>query len=270
MVSTRNEAIIKTELIDYLCKQGLDVRTSTKARGNKGFFREGRIDVSKTLDDNSSIKVILHEYAHYVNFLLDTKFKEPRVLFNTEPEQFYDELISVTNFVDTTSLCEPLILERKKINKTIKVLTGKIRTIHPKFNPNGEFKQFKRYAMWSNLGYLEKYDRVKLLNWFSAKTYSITNVRKDFPNIPDVFVDYLQLRSKQRRRARITRKISKLNKYYTSPTELFARFVEGMYVDMDMVRALAPMAYSRFLELYQNGYYGNLAEVFEIIGVEVS
>ena len=266
MVSTRNETVIKTELIQYLREIGLEVHTSTKARGNNGFFRNGRMDISKNLDDYSAIKTIVHEYAHYFHYLHDEKFKSSYVLFDCEIEELEDELLCVTNFVDENSLCKTLLAEREKIKKTIKNLTASIRSIYPKFSPSEELKQFKRYAMWSNLGYLEKHDRVKLISWFNPKTYSIANVRKDFPNIPDVFVDYLNLKSKQRKRARITRRISRLNKYYSNPSELFARFIEGLFIDKDMVKELAPKTYKRFSELYENGYYKELNRIFDIIG----
>lgn len=268
MVDARNKTIIKTELIEYLKNIGLDIHTTTKARGNNGFFKNGRIDVSKKLDDYSAIRVLLHEYAHYINFLMDEKFKNADILFDCDIENFEDELLCVTNFVDENSLCKTLIAEREKIKKSIKNLTAGIRDVYPKFNPSEDLKQFKRYAMWSNLGYLEKYDRVKLISWFSPKTYSIANVRKDFPNIPDVFVNYLTLKSKQRKRARITSRISKLNKYYSNPSELFARFIEGLYVDKNMVEMLAPNTYQRFRILYYAGYYQGLKPVFDIVGID--
>lgn len=270
MVDTRNKTVIKTELIEYLTGIGLDIHTSTKARGNNGFFRNGRIDVSKKLDDYSAIRVLLHEFAHYFHYLRDEKFKNSYVLFDCDIENFEEELLCVTNFVDENSLCKSLIAEREKVKKSIKNLTANIRSIYPKFSPTEELKQFKRYAMWSNLGYLEKHDRVKLVSWFSPKIYSIANVRKDFPNIPDVFVDYLKLRSNQRKRARITGRISRLNKYYSNPSELFARFVEGLFVDKYMVKELAPKAYERFCALYESGYYKELEAVFNIIGIEVT
>ena len=269
MVSTRNETVLKSELISYLSEIGLDIHTTTKARGHNGFFKDGRIDISKNLDDCSAIKTILHEFAHYVNSLLDSKFKNSYVLFDTDIENLKEELLCVTNFVDENSLCKNLIQERQIINKSIKELTSEIRKVYPKFSLTEEFKQFKRYAMWSNLGYLEKYDRVKLLSWFNPKTYSITNVRKDFPNIPDVFVNYLNLKSKQRKRARITRRIARLNKYYSSPTELFARFIEGVYLDKEFTKELAPMSFQKFSELYKNDYYPELKPIFKILNVEV-
>ena len=124
MVSTRNETAIKSELISYLSEIGLDIHTTTKARGHNGFFKDGRIDISKNLDDCSAIKTILHEFAHYVNSLLDSKFKNSYVLFDTNIEELKEELLCVTNFVDENSLCKNLIQERQIINKSIKELTS--------------------------------------------------------------------------------------------------------------------------------------------------
>ena len=79
----------------------------------------------------------------------------------------------------------------------------------------------------------------------------------------------MNLKSKQRKRARITSRISKLNKYYSKPTELFARFIEGLYLDTNVVKELAPQSYARFVKLYSNGYYENLEHVFDIVGIKV-
>ncbi|MCM1265939.1 MAG: hypothetical protein NC200_07045, partial [Candidatus Gastranaerophilales bacterium] len=140
---------------------------------------------------------------------------------------------------------------------------------YPDFKSSEEFKPFKRYAKWSNVSYLEKYDRVKLQSWFSHRLYSIANVRKDFPNIPDEFVDYLKLRSHQRKRAKISRRITKLNKYYAEPCELFARFIEGIYLDIENVKLLAPRAFEQFSLLYSGNYYKGLQDVFSILDIKI-
>lgn len=267
MVSTRDKAVVKSELIDYISSFGIKVNTVTKARGNKGFFKEGRIDVAKNLDDEATIRTLVHEYAHFVNYKLDKRFKRFEVLFKSDDKEFEDELVAVTNYIDTNSLLEVLYCEREKLKNAIKKLTLSIREVYPEFKASEDFGAFKKYSRWSNLSYLEKYDRVKLHSWFSHRVYSISNVRKDFPNVPDVFVDYLRLRSKQRKRAKISRRILKMQKYYNSPCELFARFVEGLYVDDENVRQLAPEVYNRFVELLDADYYVGLRGMFSILGV---
>ena len=71
---------------------------------------------------------------------------------------------------------------------------------------------------------------------------------------------YLLMTKKQ---ARVTARINKINKYYKRPTELFARFVEGLYLDREWVEAIAPFTCEKFFELLDNGYYGNLKDVIQ-------
>ena len=267
MAGSRSTTLIKDELIKYISSLGLTVKTVTKARGNKGFFKEGRIDVSKTLDNNSALKVLVHEFAHYVNYKLDKKLKNLEVVFGVDNEQIREELLNVTRFVDDNAHCRILNAEREKLKLKIKYMTDTIKNIYPKFSLSDDFKEFRRYARWSDLRYLEKYDRVKVQSWFSYKIYSLTNVRRDFPEIPDVFVDYLNLKSQQRKRAKISRRIAKLNKYYSEPCELFARFVEGLYIDAERVKELAPNAYNYFVELYDKNHYQGMREMFSILGI---
>ncbi|MCR5265985.1 MAG: hypothetical protein K6E29_05265 [Cyanobacteria bacterium RUI128] len=267
MDGSRSTTLIKNELIRYISSLGLTVKTVTKARGNKGFFKEGRIDVSKNLDDVSAVKVLVHEFAHYVNYKLDNKLKSLETVLGRDDEQIRAELLEVTKFVDDNAHCRVLNAEREKLKLKIKNLTETIKDTYPKFSLSEDFREFKRYSRWSDLRYLEKYDRVKVHTLFSFKTYSLSNVRKDFPDIPDVFVDYLNLKSEQRKRAKISRRITRLGKYYSEPCELFARFVEGLYVDTDRVKKLAPNAYNCFMENYQKNNYPGMREMFSILGL---
>lgn len=267
MVGTRNTTLIKDELIRYISSLGITVNTVTKARGNKGFFKEGRIDVSKNLDDDSAVRVLVHEFAHYINFRLDDKLKSLAIVLGDDSEITKKELLEVTKFVDNNAHCAVLNEEKERLKTKIKFLTDTIKTVYPKFSLSEEFKEFKRYARWSDLAYLEKYDRVKIQKLFSHKIYSISDVKKDFPDIPDVFVNYLKLRSQQRKRAKISRRISKMNKYYSEPCELFARFVEGLYIDAGRVKELAPNAYNSFVSKYRENCYTGMREMFAILGI---
>ena len=267
MVGTRNKTLIKDELIRYISSLGLDVKTFTKARGNRGFFKEGRIDVSKTLDDTSAVKTLVHEFAHYVHYNLDKKLKDLTILFGEDNEVIRDELLAVTMYVDENALCKKLTAEREKLKTGIKALADNIKMTYPKFSLSERFKEFRSYSRWSDLRYLEKYDRVKVQSWSTSKVYSVSAVREDFPDIPEVFVDYLKLKSKQRKRAKISRRINKLSKYYNEPCELFARFVEGVYLDIEKTKELAPVCYEKFVELYNKNHYPGLREVFSIIRI---
>lgn len=267
MACSRNKTLIKNELIRYISSLGIDVNTITKARGNKGFFKEGRIDVSKSLDDDNSVMVLVHEFAHFINFKLDNTLKDFKILFEDDSDIIKDELLSVTIFVDENALCRKLNSERDKLNTSIKSLTDKIKLTYPNFSRSEEFKEFKKFSRWSDISYLEKYDRVKIHNLFSSKIYSLSTIKKDFPDTPEVFIDYLKLKSQQRKRAKISRKISRMNKYYNAPSELFARFIEGLYLDIETVKELAPNTYSRFIDLYNKNHYDGLRELFSILGI---
>ena len=79
--------------------------------------------------------------------------------------------------------------------------------------------------------------------------------------MPEAFAAYIRLKSLTKKQARVTARINKMNKYYKRPTELFARFVEGLYLDREWVEAIAPFTCEKFFDLLENGYYGNLKDV---------
>ena len=108
---------------------------------------------------------------------------------------------------------------------------------------------------------------IQILCMFFKKieVYSIDNIEKDFCDMPKEFVAYIRLKSCQKRQARVSARINKLKKYYAKPTELFARFIEGLYLDPERVRSVAPQTYNRFYELLEDDYYPYLARVFEIL-----
>ena len=267
MACSRDTTLIKNELIRYISSLGITVKTVTKARGNKGFFKEGRIDVSKNLDDDSAVRVLVHEFSHYINYKLDNKLQNLKTVLGNDSEIIRKELSEVTKFVDNNAHCHILNAEKERLKTKIKSLTDTIKNVYPKFSLSEEFKEFKHYARWSDLAYLEKYDRVRVQKLFSHKIYSISDVKKDFPDIPDVFVDYLKLKSQQRKRAKISRRISKMNKYYSEPCELFARFVEGLYIDTGKIKEIAPNAYESFMSMYNDNCYTGMRELFAILGI---
>ena len=50
------------ELIKYLKSLGIDVHTSTKARGHQGFFLKNRIDISKNIPRHRIVPTLIHEF----------------------------------------------------------------------------------------------------------------------------------------------------------------------------------------------------------------
>ena len=83
MACERNRII---ELKTYLNSLGIDTNISrTNARGHNGIFirkTDGfRIDISKKVDNEKIIPVLLHEFAHYVHFLYDKNLQSLDFLF---------------------------------------------------------------------------------------------------------------------------------------------------------------------------------------------
>ena len=92
--------------------------------------------------------------------------------------------------------------------------------------------------------YLLKYDRVKLFGFFSSKLYSITDIKNSTELSKDE-INYLIIKSKQRALKRINSKINKLNRYYNSNTELFARAIELFIKDKEYFKNNAPTLYDQ-------------------------
>lgn len=177
------------------------------------------------------------------------------------------ELLQVTKFVDVNSHMVKLNDHKAQIKKKIKNQEEIIKKYYPNFMRSKKFKEFDKYIRKSKAKYLLKYDRVKFITPFLRRIefYAIDNIERDFPDMPTAFVAYIRLKSAQKKQARISARINRLNKYYAKPTELFARFVEGLYMDEARTRACAPHATQRFFELLEQNYYFELRNVFEIL-----
>lgn len=257
------------ELIKYFKSLGIDVHTTTKARGHQGFFLKNRIDISKNVPQNKLVQTLLHEFAHYIHSKIEPAINKSDgtilALFKEENPIFKAELLKVTNFVDENSLCIRLYEHKDRIKERAKELEKIIKLDYPKFLRTKKFKEFDKYIKRSNAKYLLKYDRVKLIERGifkrTTKLYTIENIEKDFPDMQKSFAAYIRLRSCQRKQARISSRINKYNKYYQKPTELFARLVEGLYLDREWVEAIAPNVTKRFYELLNEGYYLELKNV---------
>ncbi len=255
----------KKELIRYFKSLGLSVHTSTKARGHQGFFLKNRIDISKNTPQDRIIPTLLHEFAHYIHSKIEPDMAKTggtlNALFQSGDTIILDELMRVTNFVDENSLCIRLYEHKDRVKAKIKEYDKTIKLYYPKFQRSKKFKEFDKFIRKSNARYLLKYDRVKVIErgFFkrNIKIYTIDNIEKDF-DMPEAFAAYIRLKSYTRKQARIAARINKYKKYYEKPAELFARFVEGLYIDKEWTEALAPVAVKKFYELLESGYYMEL------------
>ena len=257
----------KEELIKYFKSLGLTVHTTTKARGHQGFFLKNRIDISKNTPENRIVPTLLHEFAHYIHSKIESDMNKTggtlQALFGSD--KYKNELIKVTNFVDENSLCIRLYEHKDRVKAKIKEYEQVIKTYYPKFQRSKKFKEFDKYIKKSKARYLLKYDRVKLIEggFFkrTAKLYTIDNIEKDFIGMPQAFAAYIRLRSYQKKQSRISARINKYKKYYEKPCELFARLVEGLYIDREWVEAIAPNVSKEFFDRLNDGYYMELKNV---------
>lgn len=264
---------MEKELIAYFENLGLDVHTSTKARGHQGFFLRKRIDISKNISKERVIPTLLHEFTHYVHSVIEPRMEKTggtlEFIFNDENVEIYEkELLKVTDFVDVNSRCEKLEHHKKLIKSKIIEYENIIKAKYPKFMRSKRFKEFDKYIKGSKAKYLLKHDRVKLISGIlfrKVEVYTIDNIEKDFAEMPKEFAAYIRLKSCQKRQSRVSARINKLKKYYAKPTELFARFTEGLYLDPDRVRSVAPHCYKRFYELLEDDYYPYLSRVLSIL-----
>ncbi len=262
--------IKESNLIEYIKTLGLEVNTTTKARGHLGFFLDGRIDISKNTPKDRIIPTLLHEFTHYVHSKLEKNIAKRggslEVIFNQDDvSEIFNELLEVTHFVDKNSLHKRLSEHKELVKNKIKELDNEVKKEYPNFQRSKKFKELDRIVRKSNARYLLKYDRVKIKGWLFQKTkiFSIDNIEQDFPELKPSVIAFIRLKSYQKKQTRISQRINKLNKYYERPTELFARFVEGLYENKETVKILAPKTTERFYELLSQGYYKELRNVLE-------
>ena len=93
------------EFIKYLKSIGLEVHTTTKARGNQGFYMKNRIDISKNISTERFMPTLIHEFAHYIHSKIEPFMEKTggsiEVIFDDDNSQFYlNELCEITKFVD--------------------------------------------------------------------------------------------------------------------------------------------------------------------------
>ena len=109
-----------------------------------------------------------------------------------------------------------------------------------------------------------KHDRVKVLGFFSSKIYSIDDI-KFSTEITSDEIDYLILKSKQRALKRINSRISKLNCYYNSNTELFARSIELYAKNKEEFKLKAPKLYNKITKAIEENRVPELSNLIKTL-----
>ncbi|MBQ7764042.1 hypothetical protein IJ384_01595 [bacterium] len=242
MVSKRNRYIT---LINFIESCGLEVNIGkNKAQGNKGFFKvknqKYRIDISKNLEDEELLGVLAHEFAHFVHYQYNNKLNSLNFIFPEYNEELEEELIKITvDSIDKKTI-EPLFNQIEVLKKEIQTTEEALIT---SFSNNKKLPEIslmlEKKIKSSNLKYLLKYDNVKVIENFQEKVYSI-----DYLSVEKPEECYILHKSKQRALKRLNSRISRLNRYYNSTTELFARAVELFFTNKTKLFKLAPRTYN--------------------------
>ena len=196
MVSERDRVL---SVIGYLKTLGLEVNwKKNKARGNKGFFMaksdKYRIDISKDLTDKEALRVLVHEFCHYIHYQNDRTLKSLDFLHKELDDVLMEEMISIT------------------------VSSIKKESVKPLFE--------MRAALKSDIKKIE--------------TSSMS------------FVQGFELYSKRKMLSRINSKISRINRYYNSTTELFARSMEEFILEKEKFNQKAPNLYILYSDFVKN------------------
>lgn len=270
----RSKPLTKKNIIEFLRSLNIEVKTNTKARGNQGLYQKNRIDISRGLKEEQAIEVLVHEFAHHIHYKIDKDFLKNggslENIFNTNDiVEIQAELSNVTNLIDKNSRIKMFLDAKEEISKQIKGMQSAIRRDYPEFMRSKKFPEFEKYIKNSDAKYLVKYDAIRLMLGFFFKkerVLTVKNLEVDFPDMPKAFQLYIRLCSMQRKQAKITRRLNKLNKYYEKPTELFARYVQGYFSTPETISTVAPITTRRFNELLNSGYYKELKDLFEIFG----
>lgn len=259
MASERNRVL---ELKKYLSLLGISVNIGkNKARGHKGIFMHrfdmSRIDISNEIrDDDKIISVILHEFAHYIHHTYDKKLCSLDFIFGNFTDELKEELIKITVKEVPKETAKTLFAQKENLNNEIKDLLKKIKILYPQFKQS-EKNLFIENGLPEPIKYLLRYDRVNYYN----QLYSIDKLCEY--SLEDIERTYILIKSKQRALSRINSRISRINKYYNNPSELFARFVDSYYTNPTYTKKVAPCA-SEYIKETNIKFFQQLNNIFGV------
>lgn len=263
MVSERDRII---EINNYLEDLGIQVNIGkNKALGNKGLFKcthnkSYRIDISNKLNDREIIPVLVHEFAHFLHYTYDNKLKSLEFIFGELNDKIYNELTEITVQEIPKSEAAALYETKGQLSKEIHRIANTIKSYYGNFKISEPNKTIERTIKFP-AKYLLKYDRIKIFN----KIYSVESMNNDFEYMTAPQQQYIILKSKQRALKRINSRISKLNKYYNEPSELFARFATQYFLSYEKVSKIAPTITHRMDEVIDSDMIPVLTKFEQIL-----
>ena len=174
MVSKRNRILRLTQFIESC---GIKVNIGkNKALGNNGFFKARndiyRIDIAKNQSEDSILRVLSHEFAHFIHYKHDKTLKSLDFIFDSSDE-ILEELISLTVATISKTSIQPLFIEKDKLKNEVDNLLIILKNKCPDIGNNGISKRLEQEISKTKLKYLLKYDIVKVLELCGTKIYSI-------------------------------------------------------------------------------------------------
>lgn len=263
MASKRDRII---ELAKYFNSLGIEVNIGkNKAQGNKGFFKvikgSFRIDICKGLSDEDILHTLVHEFAHYLHYINDNSLKSLDFFAGENWNELIEELIELTVDSIPKSTISPLFEIKNKLKTDIKLLETHIIEYSPEFVKNKPCKKIEDEITKAGYEHLLKYDKVKLFGLLGYKIISIENVKK----ISKEAELYLKLKSKERYMKRINSKISRLNRYYNTPTELFARALEMYVFKQELVFEKAPNFFALMEKNIVSNKFKQINKILQIL-----
>ena len=239
------------KLASYIESLGIQLNIGkNKAKGNKGIFKTDskryRIDVAKNLSDDEMLHVLVHELAHYAHYCNNKSLSSLDFIFKDGFEKFEEDLLKLTVNAIPKDFASQLFNQKAEVKKEIKSISNAIKSIYPDIKLSIKNNPIEKDIKKTEYKYLMKYDRVKIRYNLSTRIYTIDNLTRDFPDIKPEHLSYIKLSSLKRRLNRINSKISRLNRYYNSPTELFARSVECFILNPSYMEKETPELYSYY------------------------
>lgn len=260
MASTGNRIL---ELVNLISSYGVEVNIGkNKAQGNKGFFKakgdKYRIDINKNVSDEEVLRVLVHEFAHFLHYTHCKKMNNLEFILKDKEAEFLEELIELTVSLVPSEMPKKLFAQKDEIKNLIKPLVADIKSIYPDFVVSKPYKKIENSIKNRYAKMLLKYDAVKVVDFFEQKVYHIQELDKCFPELTQIQKTYILLKSKQRMLSRVNSRISKINRYYNSCTELFARSIELYMFNREQFEKMAP----NLIDMYDNYFKTSDGAVF--------
>lgn len=195
MVSERDRILKLSEYVESL---GLVVNIGkNKARGNKGFFtvksEKFRIDLSKDLSDAEALRVLVHEFSHYIHYKNDMTLKSLKFLNAEIDNVLMEELISITVNLIPKETVKPLFDLRETLKKEIKTLQNQKSSMFMQFELQS--RQKKLNSINRKISKINRYYNsitelfARSMECFMLKTEEF---KLQAPNLHKVYLNYVK------------------------------------------------------------------------------